>query len=331
VTTRAEFEEMARQHYAVILRGHARTEATRRIAAGDASAVYDLHRSTEAPFPPPPGYRPWTGERCLQDTLLVRPHGGYGDQINALYTIPACAGRVGRVLLEVRPALRDLVRMSFRHLTNVEVINPADNRDVPSSECFAYDESLVGLEQLPRPDGAPYFVAPPGAAEFGPGRHVGICWSASARRPATDLRHARALPLEMLAPLHEIPDVTLHSLQVGPAEAELDAFPMINRHALATFADTARVAVALDVVVTVDTSVAHLCGALGVPTLTLLYDQSPRRYWGFGVDAVVWYGSMRLVRATSAGQWASAIGRAAQMIGAGDLPPRLCGQKNPRL
>ena len=74
---------------------------------------------------------------------------------------------------------------------------------------------------------------------------------------------------------------------------------MIRRHELTNFTHTAQLALACDAVVTVDTSVAHLCGALGVPTVTMLCDARLdadawlRLYWGVGVDRTLWYGSMR--------------------------------------
>src|SRR5581483_1911976 len=111
-------------------------------------------------------------------------------------------------------------------------------------------------------------------------------------------------------------------LQVGPAAEQLATFPKIRRHVLDTFDATAGVAVQLDAVVSVDTSVAHLAAACGVPTLMLL-TRDPAERWGWVGERTPWYQSMCLLRQRAAGDWRDVIARAAQRIGDSNLPPRL--------
>ena len=121
-----------------------------------------------------------------------------------MWAVPAVAARLDRLILAVTLPLESLVRASFAHLASVEVVQVVRDGAVP----FWHDT-------LPPPDGHPFLRLPPDPAlSLGPGRHVGICWSASAKPPVPDCTHDRALPLGVLAlPLLAVPGVTLHSLQ----------------------------------------------------------------------------------------------------------------------
>ena len=133
----------------------------------------------------------------------------------------------------------------------------------------------------------------------------------------------RSLPVSQLAPLLDGVSAQWISLQVGARASELTMLPQQARTAvvdvastLVDFADTAHVIGALDRVVTVDTSVAHLAGALGVPTLLLL-PFVPDWRWQLSREDSPWYEAIRIVRQPSPGDWASVIARVHRELSAG--------------
>ena len=172
--------------------------------------------------------------------MVVQLRGGYGDQLWAARFIPAEAARVPHLTVVMHTALLRLCRSSFATVTCVD--------------------HWPGTIALPDPDmgdagdGAPYLrVAAPSSVLDG--LHVGVCWCASGG--PTD---GRSVPLGALAePLLAVPGLTLHALQQGRCTTDLSAFPDIRTYSFADFHDTAALAVTLDAVVCVDTSVAH-CG-----------------------------------------------------------------------
>jgi hypothetical protein len=130
---------------------------------------------------------------------------------------------------------------------------------------------------------------------------VGLVWQAGEWDPR------RSVPVEMLAPLAELPDVALTVLQRGPALAERP--PGFGR--LGGSNDVwqlARGMQALDLVITVDSMPAHLAGALGVPVWTLLHVEPDWR-WMDGREDCPWYPTMRLFRQQRAGEWEPVIAR----------------------
>ena len=153
-----------------------------------------------------------------------------------------------------------------------------------------------------------------------PGLRVGLVWSGNSRLgrsslDATDRR--RSIPLEMLAPLGVIQQVSLVSLQLGP-EATASRPPGLMLHDwttdLADFADTAALVAGLDLVISVDTAVAHLAGALGKPVWLLNRFDSDWR-WLVGREDSPWYPTLRQFRQPAPGEWRSVITSVAQALG----------------
>jgi tetratricopeptide (TPR) repeat protein/glycosyltransferase involved in cell wall biosynthesis len=137
---------------------------------------------------------------------------------------------------------------------------------------------------------------------------VGIVWGGRAPNPALA---RRSIDLEQLAPLAAIPGVQLHSLQLGDTTGQLERSSFrasVNDLAphISDFVDTATAIAALDLVITIDTSVAHLAGALGTPVWILLMQNADWRWLLDRTDSP-WYPSARLFRQTTAGDWSSAI------------------------
>jgi hypothetical protein len=146
---------------------------------------------------------------------------------------------------------------------------------------------------------------------------VGVVWSGR----ATHLNdRKRTIPLATFAPLLQISDVEFVDLQTEKRPADEQArggVPHLKPFGalLTDFSDTAALVSALDLVITVDTAVAHLAGALGKNVWTLL-PKSPDWRWMLDRADSPWYGSMRLFRQTAAGDWAEVIGRVKSLLGA---------------
>lgn len=251
----------------------------------------------------------WNGEALKGQPLLLHAEQGLGDTLHLARYLPLVAERVGELVLECQPPLRRLLADSFPFVTVVSAGDPLPD----------FDRHLP-LLSLPRifearldniPTATPYLQAPPGAA-LPPGRAgtvaVGLVWGGD---PAHRNDRQRSLDRQALASLLAIPEATFYSLQKGARTSDLaDADPAgsaINlAPAIADFVDTAVFIQSLDLVVTVDTSVAHLAGALGRPVCVML-PHSPDWRWLLDRPDSPWYPSARLFRQTAPGDWTGVI------------------------
>jgi hypothetical protein len=144
---------------------------------------------------------------------------------------------------------------------------------------------------------------------------VGLVWGG---RPQQGDDRKRSIALSMLAPLARARGVAFYSLQKGPPAAQAAAPPpgmqLVDPGArLRNFADTAALASHLDLVITIDTSVAHLAGAMGRPTWVLVTRVPDWRYHLERADNP-WYPTMRLFRQQADGEWSEAIARVADEL-----------------
>ena len=243
-----------------------------------------------------PGPR-WTGDDPAGKTVLLLSEQGFGDALQFARFVPLLAARGARIVLECLPELTDL----FAGLPGVVALVHKDSPP-PAYDCWAPMASLAHLlgttfETIPA--NVPYLTAPahPGltlAAPPGQILSVGLVWAGK-----TTPRD-RSWPLEELLPLMADPRVTFYSLQLGPRSADLkrlgverllrDASPVMP-----SFAATADVMNRLDLIITIDTSAAHLAGGLGRPVWVLLRHVSDWR-WQDEPLTSPWYPSMRLFR-----------------------------------
>jgi hypothetical protein len=144
------------------------------------------------------------------------------------------------------------------------------------------------------------------------GPRVGLTWAGNPQH-SNDRR--RTIPAAALAPLLAVPGLTCVSLQYGQAMAGLpDLTPRLT-----DFAATAALITCLDLVITVDTAVAHLAGALGVPTWIILPHASDWRWMAAREDSA-WYDSVRLFRQTRPGEWAGVVSRVVNAVSETFLP-----------
>jgi hypothetical protein len=172
------------------------------------------------------------------------------------------------------------------------------------------------------PAKVPYLSADPACVERWrmelnrePGFKVGICWQGDPRHQ-NDFR--RSIPLQQFAPLAGLDGVRLYSLQVGHGGEQVASanFPLTDlgsRFNPASFADAAAVVRMLDLVISVDTAVVHLAGALARPVWVLLADVFDWR-WFLDREDSPWYPTMRLFRQKAAGDWAGVFDRVKEAL-----------------
>jgi tetratricopeptide (TPR) repeat protein len=264
-----------------------------------------------------PGKR-WDGESLAGKTILFNYEMGLGDSINFVRYIPLVAPGAARVILEIQEPLRELCE-SIPGVDEVVCLQ----RDEPF---LKYDVhcSLMRLPQLFRSDPAtmprtvPYLKPSEARAKkwsrkVGPrseNLRVGLVWAGS---PEHQNDRHRSIPLASLASLATVHNIDFFALQRGPASAQANDPPRGMRLAnIATdfdnLADTAAAIEQLDLVISVDTSVAHLAGALGTPVWVLLAFVPDWR-WMLGRSDTPWYPQMRLFRQPRRGDWATPIRR----------------------
>lgn len=267
-------------------------------------------------YQPPVADRPaWDGGAAPGKTLLLWAEQGLGDTIMMARFIPQVAAQAGRVVVQVQPTLVALLR---RQNWPVEVV--AWDAPVPEHDLQASLMSLplllgAALDDLPGRGGYLTAAATPPAPIPTEGLRVGVVWSGNKAHPA----YHRAMPCSALTRLANLPGLRLVSLQVGEAAAELAHQPWAGQvvdlaPALADLDAAAAAIAALDQVVTIDTSIAHLAGALGKPTLLLL---SPAHCWRWLADkrtSSPWYDSVRIVRAQRVSHWRDALLEAAAIL-----------------
>jgi Flp pilus assembly protein TadD len=262
----------------------------------------------------------WSGQPLPERTILLRAEQGFGDTIQFVRYAPLVRARCGRVILQCAASLMPLLA-TVRDVD--EVI--AFDQPLPEIACHAPLLSLMHLLET-RLDGipatVPYIAVDPSRATAFerqiasvPGLKIGVAWAGNPRK-RTD--HDRSVTLSMLGPILAVPDVAFFSLQKGPRATEAAAGPLAGRiidlgpH-LNDFADTAAAVSCLDLVISVDTAVAHLAGALAKPVWTLL-PFAPDWRWLLDRDDSPWYPTMRLFRQPYRGDWASVVAYAANEL-----------------
>jgi tetratricopeptide (TPR) repeat protein len=254
----------------------------------------------------------WGGEPLGDRILLLHAEQGFGDAIQFCRYAPRVAA-TARVVLE---APRELVRL-FAGLPFIE-------RIVVQGDALPRFDAHCPLLSLPRafattletiPCDIPYLAAAPehvaawrARLDGLAGLRVGLAW---AGRPTQGADRRRSIALDLLAPLGRVPGIALVSLQTGPASAQTATPPHgMTIHdwtaALRDFADTAALIEALDLVIAVDSAVAHLAGALGKPVWLLNRFDSCWRWLQQRTDSP-WYPSLRQFRQCRPGDWASVI------------------------
>jgi tetratricopeptide (TPR) repeat protein len=324
---------------------------------GDLAEGWDEYewrlRSTERKGPRFPE-KPWQGDSLAGRHIYVQAEQGFGDTLQFARYLPLVAARAGSVTVRVHQQLVSLLRESFSGVTVL-----GDRGDPAPYQCDAVLLSLprllkTRLETIPAQ--VPYLRAPAEAVRrwrerLGKmsGLKVGLVWAGN---PEHVNDHRRSVDLKLLEPLFAVRGASFASLQVGPRAADLKKLAASPTHpqrepgkfraaifpgtpkrgreregaiddlapALGDFVESAAAVSALDLVITVDTAMAHLAGALGKPVWVLLPWVTDWR-WMLRRDDNPWYPTMRLFRQERGEPWSAVIARVAGdlgMVAAGD-------------
>jgi hypothetical protein len=257
--------------------------------------------------------------------VLVVQEEGLGDTLQFLRYLPLLAERGAHVAVAVPPALAPLLRT----VPGVAEV-PGGDAPVPLHDFHcsfnglprAFETTLATI-----PCDVPYLAADPALVDAWARRlgsaaalRAGLVWAGQARpwlAGFTGLDQRRSTGLATLAPLAAVAGVQFVSLQKGPAAGEkqgvgaLDLLDVMDE--VRDFADTAAIVANLDLVISVDTSVAHLAGALGKPVFLLdRYDNCWR--WLSGREDSPWYPSLRIFRQARPGDWGPVVARVAAAL-----------------
>jgi len=254
----------------------------------------------------PDGVVHWQGEDLTGKTIVVYHEEGSGDFIQFCRFIPKLRERGARAVYLCGPVpnLLDLVSDNIGVDGIVPLSGPFECDYVIGSMSLPW---RCGVE-LDGVVGGAYFKAEPASIPQRGKLNVGLVWRGN---PAYGQDVHRSMPFSEFCPLFDIPGAAFYSLQAGPASLEvtnlgLDGF-VANLEPLAkTWRDTARLIQALDVVVTVDTAVAHLAGALGKPVFILVTNASDWR-WNRNSRKTVWYDSATVIRQKKQDEWGHCI------------------------
>jgi Tfp pilus assembly protein PilF len=251
----------------------------------------------------------WNGELWPDQTLFVHGEQGFGDFIQFARFLPMARQRVGRIVVECPAALLPLMADS----------GLADEWVVPSEAPKAFD-AFIPLMSLPHalgistetlPNQVPYLRVRANGLESrsrGERLKVGLVWSGN---PTHDDDSLRSIDPELLGDLVSIDGVEFHSLQ-APVRPEHQAIVAqwprwVDRTcSMTNFRATAEYLEGLDLVIAVDTAVAHLAGALGKPVWLLVQD-SPDWRWLLNRADSPWYPTLRVFRQSHRGDWSPVL------------------------
>ena len=266
----------------------------------------------------------WRGEPLTGKTLLIHAEQGIGDQIMFASCVKDVIALGAGCLLECAAPLEKLFARSF---APAMVIGEQTDDELMRRARAAGAGCQIALGSLPlrlrtdagRFSGAPYLRADPlridhwrnRLARLGPGLKVGISWAGGA---ASTRGTSRSIPLGLWKPVLAVTGCRFVSLQHGEHAAQVSEVPTGAVHELAPeisdYDDTAALVCALDLVITVQTALLHLCGALGRPAWVLMQTACEWRYGECG-ESMPWYSSVRLVRQRQQGDWKPVIERIA--------------------
>jgi hypothetical protein len=289
--------------------------------------LYEYRGRLKTPAHPSLPHPRWSGEVVPGERLLLVCEQGLGDMIQFGRFAPLLAARGIDVTLlapePMRRLLSTLEGVTVAGLNDVPAVNGHPLRWLPLMSA----PGVLGVRPDSVPNAVPYLAAEPErvehwAASLGSdGFKIGINWGLGTARDW--FGRQRDVPLSAFAPLADIPGVRLVSLQKGPPLQDIARVPFGTRieqpadsfdAGADAFPDTAALMMSLDLIVTCDTSIAHLAGALGRPVFTALPQVSDWR-WLRERNDTPWYPTMKLFRQGVPGDWREPFARIAAAAG----------------
>jgi hypothetical protein len=267
------------------------------------------------PFPPPTNYPRWRGESLNGRSIVIWTEFGLGDEI--------MFARFANVFKEQMGASSVSLVCQAPLVPLLQTIRGADRvvarevaHELPHHDFWVFGHSIPAYYSLDThgvPTDVPYVAKRRSLAGLdGPCLKVGLVWR-GVRTHENDT-HRSLHDLSVLEPLFRLPGIHWVCLQAGGANAEVDIFSRWAGRvsdagaSMRDFAESALVIDAVDLIVTVDTSMVHLAGAMGKPTLLLLPSLCDWR-WGISGDESDWYPTVKVFRQRRLGQWPEVIER----------------------
>ncbi len=274
---------------------------------------YDVRRFRKQTAPRSFAQPIWRGEPLNGARILLHAEQGLGDAIQFMRYAPLVQAAGGTVILDVKPSV---VRLAKQLPGVAELVASGDPLPAFEWQCpllslpMAFKTSLATI-----PESVPYLRAPEDARRKAEqiawpktDKRIGLVWSGNAEFSEDRLRSIRP---SAFGSLFAMEGLQFYSLQFGPAASQLKEVdsPIVDlTPSIEDFADTAALIEKLDLVISVDTAVAHLAGALAKPVWTLL-PFAPDWRWMLDREDSPWYPTMRLFRQPRVGDWASVIER----------------------
>lgn len=256
----------------------------------------------------------WNGEPLKGCAIILLAEQGLGDTIQFARFASMLAADGANVFLYCDAALQDILKT----VPGVSSVLGADDRlpDLDYQVSMLDLPGRLGITSASIRCRKPYLTVPASvkavaAVQLGKKtakRRVGLVWAGN---PGHKSDHKRSMRLQDFCPLLGDPDTTFYSLQIGEAREQLHEIPEDIRpreifEAPIPLAEVAGIITELDLLITVDTGLAHLAGALGVPVWTLI-SHVPDWRWMLDREDTDWYASMRLFRQSEIGNWSGVI------------------------
>lgn len=290
----------------------------------------------------------WQGQSLKGKTLLIHGEQGFGDEIMYASIIPELIDQAKNVIIATAPALLDLFQHSFPNAT----VHPLPRgQNIGSGGIIKVDKPATQPPEWLASYSKIHFQTPIGslprwrrntAADFAkpkayinahsdrvqrfktivddqlakaPNLKIGLVWQGNLQTGLMGQR--KSLPLDAFLPLATLANVRFISLQLEEENRQINAVPSLrvqpfDKH-IKDFSDTAALIANLDLVITVDTGVAHLAAAMGKETWVLLWRAADWRY-GHKTEHCLWYQNMHLFHQTTEGQWAQVIEKIEQRL-----------------
>jgi tetratricopeptide (TPR) repeat protein len=258
--------------------------------------------------------RRWKGEDLGGERILLYAEQGLGDTMQFVRYVSLVAERGGEVVLEVQPALHDLLA---RTDGASRVLRRGETLPEFTWQCPLMSLPLaLGTELETIPASVPYIVADAARVEAWRERlekntrRIGLAWAGNPGHPRDRLR---SIALEQLVPLLNVSGTTFYSLQFGSGAEQIKQLPpgvqLVDLgDELKDFANVAAIVTNLDLVISIDSAVAHLAGALGKPVWILLNKGCDWR-WFLEREDSPWYPTARLFRQSTPGGWQEVVKR----------------------
>jgi len=268
------------------------------------------HSGSQIFLPRHPLEKMWAGQNLENKTLLVVDEQGFGDVIQFSRYITLLTGRCGNIVFQCQQQLISLFRAS-----NIDCTVIANNESPPKFDYYIpvmsfpriFETTMETIpHQVPYMRGAsqPTHPLPPAKGVM----RVGIAWAGNKSHRHNE---QRCINFEVLKPLLDLPKIDLYSLQLGFNCERGNLIQCLSDGG--DFLDTATIIERLDLVLSVDTSVAHLAGAMGKKTWLML-PKPPEWRWFIEGETSPWYPTMRLFRQDAPGDWVAVIARVKEAL-----------------